>query len=182
MAKVSGPLFSMEASGSYGGAIVFAKWKGRQYSRQLVIPANPNSADQEAVRNRLRVTGALQKWANTTTLKESGQTVTDKERIIAATPGGYAWNGYLVDNCVGAGGLTYIAAEAAYTALTAPQKTAWDGAATALSPALAQVYQTQAGGTAGTPKTAGEAFFIYRYGLSQMGLASAPTGTPPTYA
>lgn len=182
MAKVSGPLFSMDASGAYGGSLVFAKWKGRSYVRQLVIPANPNSADQEEVRNRLRVTGALQKWVNTTSLVESGETLTDKARIIAATPGGYAWNGYLVDNCVGSGGLTYDAARAAYAALTAPQKAAWVSAAEALSPALASVYQTQAGGTAGTPMTAGEAFFIYRYGLSQMGLCDSPTATPPTYA
>ncbi len=182
MAKVSGPLFSMEASGTYGGAVTFGKWKGRQYARQTVIPANPNSADQETVRNRLRVTGALQKWVNATSLKESGQTETDKARLIAATPGGYAWNGWLVDNCVGKGGLTYDAARTAYAALTAPQKTAWQDAAIALSPALAAVYQTQEGGTAGTPMTAGETFFIYRYGLSQAGLADAPTATPPTYA
>lgn len=182
MAKVTGALFSMDASGAYAGTIVFAKWKGRQYARQLVIPANPNSADQEEVRNRLRVTGALQKWVNTTTLKASGQTLTDKDRIIAATPGGYAWNGFLVDNCVGKGGLTYDAARTAYAALQAGEKTAWNSAATALSPALASVYQTQAGGTAGTPMTAGESFFIYRYGLAQMGLYSTPGATPPTYA
>lgn len=182
MAKVSGPLFSMEASGSYGGAIVFAKWKGRQYSRQLVIPANPNSADQETVRNRLRVTGAIQKWVNTTTLIASGQTETDKARLIAATPGGYAWNGWLVDNTIGAGGLDYLAAEAAWTALAAGEKTAWNTAAAALSPAMSSVYQTQAGGTAGTPKTAGEVFFIYRYGMSKAGLYAAPGAAPPTYA
>ena len=182
MAKVSGPLFSMEASGSYGGAIVFAKWKGRQYSRQLVIPANPNSSNQETVRNRLRVTGAIQKWVNATSMRESGQTITDKARIIAATPGGYSWNGFLVDNCVGKGGLTYLAAEAAFTALAEGERTAWNTAALALSPALAQVFQTTAGGAAGTPKTAGEAFFIYRYGLSQIGLVAAPGATPPTYA
>lgn len=182
MAKVSGPLFSMEASGSYGGAIVFAKWKGRQYSRQLVIPANPNSADQETVRNRLRVTGAVQRWVNTTALIESGQTVTDKQRLTAATPGGYAWNGFLVDSIIGKGGLDYQAAETAYAALAAGEKTAWNTAAIALSPAMSAVYQTMAGGTAGTPKTAGEVFFIYRYGLSKIGLASTPGATPPTYA
>lgn len=182
MAKVTGALFSMDASGAYAGTIVFGKWKGRQYARQLVIPSNPNSAGQEEVRNRLRVTGALQKWVNATTLKASGQTLTDKERIVAATPGGFAWNGYLVDQCVGKGGLTYDAARTAYAALAAGEKTAWNAAAVALSPALASVYQTQEGGTADTAMTAGEAFFIYRYGLSQMGLYSTPGATPPTYA
>lgn len=52
MAKVSGPLMSMDASGKFGGTIVFSKWKGRNVVRQLVVPANPNSAGQEAARNR----------------------------------------------------------------------------------------------------------------------------------
>ena len=51
MAKVSGPLMSMDASGKFGGALVFSKWKGRNVVRQLVIPGNPNSAGQEAARN-----------------------------------------------------------------------------------------------------------------------------------
>lgn len=182
MAKVSGPLFSMEASGAYGGAIVFAKWKGRQYSRQLVIPANPNSADQETARNRLRVTGAIQSWVNTTALVMSGKTGTDKARITAATPGGYAWNGYLVDKIIGAGGLTYTAGRAAYTALQANEKTAWVNAAAALTPAIADVYQTAAGGGATTAMSKGEVFFLHVYGLSQMGLATTPGATPPTYA
>lgn len=182
MAKVSGPLFSMEASGSYGGAITFAKWKGRQYSRQLVIPANPHSADQETARNRLRVTGAIQAWANTTALVLSGQTDTDKVRITAITPGGFAWNGYLVDKAIGAGGLVYTAARAAWTALQAGEKTAWGVAAAALTPAIADVYQTVAGGGAGTAMNKGEVFFIYMYALSQMGLTNTPGATPPTYA
>lgn len=182
MAKVSGPLFSMEASGSYGGAITFAKWKGRQYSRQLVIPANPNTADQEMVRNRLRVTGAAQKWVNLSTQVMSGKTGSDKARIVAKTPGGFAWNGYLVDSMVGKGGLSYTAGEAAYTALSGAEKTAWDTAAAGLTPAIGQVYQTQAGGLASTPKSAGEVFFLYVWGLYKMGLASLPGGTPPAYA
>lgn len=46
MAKVTGPLMSMDASGKLGDAIVFAKWKGQNYVRQFVIPANPQSASQ----------------------------------------------------------------------------------------------------------------------------------------
>lgn len=182
MAKVSGPLFSLEASGSYGGAVTFAKWKGRAYARQLVIPANPHAAGQETARNRLRVTGALQSWANTTALVLATMTGTDKVRIQGITPGGYAWNGYLVDQTIGKGSLTYTAAQAAYDALEAGEKTAWVTAAGQLTPAIQEVYQTNTGGAAGTPMTAGEVFFIYMYALSQMGLADAPGATPPTYA
>ena len=50
MAKVTGPLMSMDARGSIGKAIVFMAWKGINTVRQFVIPANPNSQDQQTVR------------------------------------------------------------------------------------------------------------------------------------
>ena len=182
MAKVSGPLMSMDASGKFGGAIVFSIWKGRNVVRQLVVPANPNSAGQELARNRTRVTGAIQGWVNTSVLKAPTQTVTDKVRIKAVTPGGFAWNGFLTQTIIGSGGLTYTAAKAGYTALTAPQKEAWVDAAGVLAPVISEVYQTVEGGTAGTPITAGEVFFIYQYGLRLLGLADVPGAVPPTYA
>jgi len=46
MAKVTGPLMSLTGSGQVGKTIVFSRWKGQAYVRQLVIPANPQSADQ----------------------------------------------------------------------------------------------------------------------------------------
>jgi len=46
MAKVTGPLMSMSASGKLANAIVFAAWKGVAYVRQYVIPSNPQSESQ----------------------------------------------------------------------------------------------------------------------------------------
>ena len=182
MAKVKGPLMSMEASGKFGGALVFGTWKGRPTVRQLVTPTNPQTQGQEDARNRTRVTGALQNWANMTTQKASGKAKTDKELIAMQTPGGQAWNGYLTKTLIGKGGLTFTAAKTAYTALTAPQKTAWNTAAAALHPVIGQVNQTTAGGATTTPLDAGEAWFIYQYGLSLLGLAATPGATPPTYS
>lgn len=54
MAGVKGPLFSLDASGSVGDAIVFAKWKGRNYVRRHAIPANPKSVGQVSVRVMLK--------------------------------------------------------------------------------------------------------------------------------
>ncbi len=54
MAGVKGPLFSLDASGSVGDAIVFAKWKGRNYVRRHAIPANPKSVGQVSVRAMLK--------------------------------------------------------------------------------------------------------------------------------
>lgn len=182
MAKVTGPLMSMDASGAFGGALVFGKWKGRNTVRQLVKPANPQTQDQQDARNRLRVTGVIQAWINANVTKRTGETETDKELIKEQTPAGYAWNGFLVDTIVGAGGIAYTAARAAYTALQAGDKTAWNTAAGALTPAILSAAQKDAGGVAGTPVTAGEVFFIAQYGLYLMGLRTIPGATPPTYA
>lgn len=46
MAKVTGPLMSLSASGKIANTVVFAGWKGVQYARKYVIPANPESVAQ----------------------------------------------------------------------------------------------------------------------------------------
>lgn len=181
MAKVSGPLFSVDASGGYAGTVVFAKWKGRNYARQLVIPANPRSAGQEQARNDVRTAGSAQKFANANTQVRAGLTLNDKLEIMAVTPSGYAWNGFLVDSIIGAGRVNIAASEVLWTALTAPQKTAWNDAATALTAPLFGVAQTVAGGGAGVAKTNGNVFFNYTYGLYAMGLVVVPGAVPPVY-
>lgn len=54
MAIVKGPAMSLDASGSLAGAIVFSKWKGRNYIRQLVTPANPRSGAQTGFRASMK--------------------------------------------------------------------------------------------------------------------------------
>lgn len=183
MAKVTAPLMSMDASGKFGGALVFGKWKGRPTVRKLVTPSNPQSADQTTARNAVRVLGAGQHFAAVTALVRSGETMTDKAELQSRAPGGQAWNGYLVKSAIGAGQVTYDAATAAYAALQAGDRTAWNSAAGALTPAIPAVAQATAGGGSGTPMTAGEVFFHYIYGLYAAGVvASIPGATPPTYA
>lgn len=58
-ALVNGPLFSLDASGQLGKALVYAKWKGRAYVREYVIPANPRSLAQQFQRGIL---AALTRW------------------------------------------------------------------------------------------------------------------------
>ena len=64
MVKVNAPAMSLDASGSLGGAIVFSKWKGRNYVRTLVRPSNPKSTLQVAVRSMMRF--LAQQWAHLT--------------------------------------------------------------------------------------------------------------------
>lgn len=183
MAKVTGPLMSMDASGAFGGTLVFGKWKGRPTVRQLVTPSNPQTANQMAARNRVRLTGVAQHQVNISTQVKTGQTLTEQALLTAAAPSGYAWNGFLTDSIIGAGGITYTAAQAAWAALTAPNKTTWDGAAAARVPAFPAVNQVGAGGVAATALTAGNAYFVHQYGMYAAGIyTAAPTAVPPTFA
>lgn len=51
MAKVTGPLLSLDASGSIANTMTFSRWKGINYVRQRVIPTYSNTAEQMAVRD-----------------------------------------------------------------------------------------------------------------------------------
>ena len=181
MAKVSGPLFSVDASGSYAGSLVFSKWKGRNYVRQLVTPSNPHTLNQEVARNHVRTAGSAQKFVNANTQVNANLTLTDELEIRAVTPAGQAWNGFLVNSMVGAGAANIDAADTLWTALASGEKTAWDTAANALTAPLFGVIQTVAGGAAGTPKSSGQVFFDYIYGLYAMGIHPIPGAVPPVY-
>jgi len=50
MARLTGALFSLAASGTIADTLTFAKWKGIQYVRTRVVPANPQSVGQQEVR------------------------------------------------------------------------------------------------------------------------------------
>ncbi len=54
MASVKGPLFSLDASGTVAGAVVFSKWKGRNYVRRHAVPSNPKSPGQLGVRAMMK--------------------------------------------------------------------------------------------------------------------------------
>jgi hypothetical protein len=53
MAKVIMPLLSGEVSGKIGDIVFFKKF-GKQVARRRVIPANPKTAMQTAIRNNLK--------------------------------------------------------------------------------------------------------------------------------
>lgn len=66
MAKPTGPLLSLGASGTIAKTLTFSKWKGRPYIRQRVIPANPQSSEQTKTRNTFAWSSDL--WKNLPTL------------------------------------------------------------------------------------------------------------------
>jgi len=50
MAVLTGPLMSLDASGTIGKTVTYSKWKGRHYARSRVVPKNPKSVMQTGVR------------------------------------------------------------------------------------------------------------------------------------
>ena len=59
MAKVKGAILSIGASGSIAKTQVYASWKGVQYARQHVIPYNPDTDGQKAIRGLFAALQAL---------------------------------------------------------------------------------------------------------------------------
>lgn len=57
MAKVTGPLLSLAASGTVADTTTFGKWKGIPYVRQKVNPSNPNTSGQQSTRNTFKAAG-----------------------------------------------------------------------------------------------------------------------------
>lgn len=50
MAKTTAPLLSFGAAGAIAKTQVYSRWRGIGYARRYVIPANPNTAEQQKTR------------------------------------------------------------------------------------------------------------------------------------
>ena len=50
MAKLRGPLMSIDARGKFADAIVYGGWKGIPWARVQFTPQNPKTDDQKAIR------------------------------------------------------------------------------------------------------------------------------------
>ena len=96
MAKVTGPLYSMSASGKLGDAIVFFGWKGINVVREWLIPTNKQSAAQGNQRTMFggtgRAVGEIYPSPGHTTVSAFAQQLID----LALIPGGQTKQSYLV--------------------------------------------------------------------------------------
>lgn len=99
MAKVTGPLFSVSASGKIADAIVFFAWKGRHVVRQWLKPANPQTQDQGDIRLIIGALGRACSPIHTTSA------VATDVRLYAAT--GATWVSeivkYMIKNVINDG-------------------------------------------------------------------------------
>lgn len=181
MARVTGPLMSMEASGTIGKTLTFANWVGRQYVRRWTRPANPQTIDQMDQRNAFSVVGVGVSQANKCVQVNSSTTKADEQAFRDNTPSGMRWNGYIQKVLTGSGAAGYNAALAAWNAL--PDQSQWETTANGLTPPVQSAPRYLPGGATDAPASPGEVLFIMNYGLYQIGArATAPDSTPPTYS
>ena len=180
MARVTGPLMSMEASGTIGKTLTFANWVGRQYVRRWTRPSNPQTADQMDQRNAFSIVGVGISQANKCVQLNSSTNDTDEQAFRGKTPSGMRWNGYIQKVLTGSGAAGYKAAQAAWNAL--PDTRQWETTATGLTPPVPSAAQYQTGGASDTPATPGQVLYTMNYGLYLIGArASAPNSLPPIY-
>jgi predicted aldo/keto reductase-like oxidoreductase len=60
MVRVTGPFLSLDARGTLADTLTASFWRGINYIRTRVVPHNPKSAEQTAVRSTL--TDGVSKW------------------------------------------------------------------------------------------------------------------------
>lgn len=166
MAKVDGPLFSLEARGKIGDAIVFFPWKGRHSVRRWLKPTNPADIDQKLIRQKLFAIGKCIKMITTpcTALPNGAAIVV---AMKAKTPATQIWNAYMVKNT-----MAFVKSDANFTALwsaiiATDTSTAWAQLATSLG--LGTIVSTSPGVATDIPpgiQLAMAAYAAYTVGLS----------------
>lgn len=126
MAKVTGPLMSMSATGKLANAIVYFPWKGLHVVREWLKPANPQSGAQGDQRV---IAGALGR--GTSVVHTTSDFAAEIRAYMAA---GLTWPSaimkYMVDNVVN-DGTAWVALVTEYEAHTATA--AFDTEAAALN-------------------------------------------------
>jgi hypothetical protein len=181
MAKTTGPLFSLTASGTVGNTITYANWKGRPYVRRRVIPLNPMTADQAVVRNAMRVVAVATHNMKFQNHKRTPPGVVDKTDIAAITPDGQSWNGFMAASAIGTNLDNYTAAVAEW-GVHAANQAAWITAAQGLDPPLVPAAQVAAFGIPATAKDEGFVLWVQCWAMYMMGLMPEPGAVPPVYA
>lgn len=138
MAKVTGPLMSISASGKIADTLVFGSWKGRNVVRQYIVPANPQSDAQGHVRAAML---AISKGLKAVENSSSGGAGDSQLFLLFLNkaPAGLNWNAFIsqlvMAACSDAGAFSsdlFQGLVTEYGAVTAAAKTILDNGATAL--------------------------------------------------
>lgn len=122
MAKVTGPLMSLDASGTVGKTATFSKWKGRNYVRLRVTPQNPQTEEQATSRTYL---GAIGQALSSILTRAKDMTHVGSAFWAAAVsfaPAGQSWISFASRTILGTNFGNIAAVVTAYTALSSPNK------------------------------------------------------------
>jgi len=106
MARVQGPLLSLSASKSVGGALTFKSWKGINVCSIKSQPSNPQTLTQMAGRAYFAAGGKVTKKADL-----AGDVVTFVKGIV---PAGQSWASYFVREIMGTNNTNIVAAKDFY--------------------------------------------------------------------
>ena len=139
-ATVDGPLFSLEARGKVGDAIVFFPWKGRHAVRRWLKPTNPRDIDQKLIRQKLASVGqVIGKILGVSTAYPNGSLAVVQWKTL--TPATQIWNAYISKKA-----LTDLSSDNAWTTLmdavdSADEIVTWQSCA--LDMGMKTLYATQ---------------------------------------
>lgn len=182
MAKVDGPLLSLEARGKIADAIVFFPWKGRHVVRQWLIPTNKKSTLQGYVRAAVVAIG---KEVAKIVCKANGGALDSKLYSLntAKCPAGLNWNAFHAQGFLNALQVAgtfktslFTALVAQYSTLVSTALTAFKTGATALGLAdTAFSYGYTVNMEAGL-----QLFFAANAAVNNSLLAAAPYNTAVT--
>jgi hypothetical protein len=165
-AKVTGPLYSLSASGTIGKAMVHFGWKGLNVVREWLKPSNPKLPDQGDVRI---VFGGLGQASRCAGLADD--THTDSPFAADAkicNPSGQTWVSYLVQYLIKNVMPDATAYEAIYTAFEAhAQKSIFTAQAALLE--LAD-FDVSYKGTAHVFSKGMQLYMLGKYGIAMLAL------------
>lgn len=168
MAKVTGPLLSLSASGTVGKALTFANWKGINTARIASTPSNPKTVNQMANRAFLAAGGKVTKVTDPAS--------TEATFLRTKTPAGQSYASYFVREMLGTGNVNMSAAKTAYNlGGNAAAKAIFDTAAATIN-----LESVDLDGTTNTQVPAGMALWAAYAASYRLGSASTPAD--PTVA
>jgi hypothetical protein len=127
MAKITGPLMSLDASGTIGKTVVFSKWKGQNYTRLRVTPKNPQKDSQQDCRIKLGSTGYALSFCYSEPLGVDNSDFVEAAKTAA--PAGQSWISNAVAKITGSAFSTWDDSLVDYTALDPGDKTLYETAA-----------------------------------------------------
>lgn len=162
MANVIGPLLSLGARKSVGGALTFANWKGLNTVRIKSTPSNPKTINQMKGRAYFAAGGKVTKRSDT-----NGDTAM---YLKSKTPAQQSWASYFVREMMGTNNANIEAAKTAYgVAGNSTIKGFFDDAA-----AQVGIESVDLDGTANTQVAAGLALWAAYAAAYRLGDPAAP--------